>query len=186
MNAQRISVKLFAAAGTKLSPAESVRLFHRFIQEKLLDEVMVDVADYSHLRGGPGVLLVCHSAHYGLDGDGGFGLTYARKREREGDFPMRLEDALRMTVRAAQVIEEKSALRFSGNEWWLRLNDRLLAPNDERTLSSVKPAIDGLCAKVFGNAAPALAREGDPKKVFGVKISVGESIEVATLAKRLG
>jgi hypothetical protein len=186
VNAQRISIKLFAAAGTKLSPADSVRLFHRFIQEKLLDEVMVDVADYSHLRGGPGVLLVCHAAHYGLDSDGGFGLTYARKRERDGDFPVRLEDAFRATVRAAKVIEEQSALRFSGNEWWLRLNDRLLAPNDERTLSSVKPAIAELCAKILGKGSPTLARESDPKKVFGVKISVGESIDLPTLAKRLG
>jgi len=49
----------------------AIPVFHRWIQERSLDELMVDVADYTHVPDGPGVVLVCHDAIYSLDTGGG-------------------------------------------------------------------------------------------------------------------
>ena len=56
---QRINIKFFLAADAELSPAEAFRVFNTWIPTTP-DEVLIDVADYSHVPEGPVTLLVGH------------------------------------------------------------------------------------------------------------------------------
>src|SRR5947207_3342533 len=80
---QRLSVKVFAKAAS-VGPKDALLVFHRWIQTQRLDELLIDVTDYSHVHHGPGVILIGHGADYALDEEEGrLGLKYTLKRARE-------------------------------------------------------------------------------------------------------
>ncbi len=132
MEAPRIDLKIFAAPGEPPPAAAMIRTFHRWIQTSRLEELMLDVADYSHVYQGPGVLLMCHGSHYALDSGGGdLALLYSRRRsggkppvDAEGVFA----SAFRLALRACLALEEEPELRgylhFPGDRFYLALNDR--------------------------------------------------------------
>jgi hypothetical protein len=94
VDAQRIVVKVYLE-DKAVAPHDFIPVFHRWIQTRALDEVLIDVADYSHVHDGPGVLLICHEANYAIDViDGRPGLVYARKREVTGSWKERVRQKL--------------------------------------------------------------------------------------------
>ncbi len=44
-NLQRIGLKLFCADGVAVRPHEFVPVFHRWIQQHAVDQMLIDVAD---------------------------------------------------------------------------------------------------------------------------------------------
>jgi hypothetical protein len=69
---QRVAAKFLLTDPTvpvQLEPF--IGTFHRFIQQGVLDGLLVDVADYSHVPNGPGIVLIGHDVDYGLDLVGG-------------------------------------------------------------------------------------------------------------------
>ena len=67
---QRINVKLYLQDPSSLSAEAAFRIFNAWISESS-EEVLVDVADYSHVGHGPITLLIGHEANYSLDSDEG-------------------------------------------------------------------------------------------------------------------
>ena len=53
---QHLSVKIFAQPGAELNSADAIAVFHRWIQRGDSPEMMIDVADYSHVHDGPGAV----------------------------------------------------------------------------------------------------------------------------------
>src|SRR5262245_37407014 len=103
MEPQNLTVKLYLADPNGLQAKELIPVFHHWIQEHRVDELMIDVADYTHVHHGPGVMLICHEAHYGLDqGDGRPGLLFSKKRGGAGSLEEQLTVALRKTLVACQ------------------------------------------------------------------------------------
>ena len=101
---RRVSVKFFAnpQPGSALDLAPYIGLFHQFIQEKSVEGLLIDVADYTHVPDGPGILLVGHDVDYGIDLAGGrAGLLTVRKRIEGSSFAItmaaRLETIQSMT-----------------------------------------------------------------------------------------
>ncbi len=173
-----MSVKAFVD-GAPLAPAEARAVLHRFIQERLLDEVMVDVTDYSHVHQGPGVVLICHAAHYALDEAGGRpGLTYARKRG-----PGDLTDAVRAALGACRRLEEQTALRFRGDELQVRVDDRLIAPNTDAAFAELRAALAPVAARLWPDGA-AIAHLPDERAPLGARLT-GAAATVAELLARL-
>ncbi len=77
---QHINVKLFVRDPEKVDLEAVVPVFHSWIQGQIFDELLLDVADYSHVPDGPGVVLIGHEADYALDNtDGRLGVRYNRK-----------------------------------------------------------------------------------------------------------
>jgi hypothetical protein len=63
----KMQVKVFAPhLDARLLP-EIVPVFHRWITERALGEVLIDVADYRHVFQGPGITLIGHESTYHLD-----------------------------------------------------------------------------------------------------------------------
>jgi hypothetical protein len=191
MDAQRLQLKIFVAPGSARSvePEAVIPVFHRWIKEHRLPELVIDVASYVHVPEGPGVVLIGHGSDYFMDqGEGRLGLMHSRKRA--GPPPAdRLTDLARRTLHAAALLERdpalSGALHFATNELLFRINDRLAGPNSDATLAAVKPELEALARQIF--AAPFdLARTGSPKDLFSVRLTSPASAPLATLLERAG
>jgi hypothetical protein len=190
VDAQRIFVKLFLDASSSVAPREVVPVFHGWIQSRGLDEVLVDVADYTHVHHGPGVLLVCHAANYGIElRDGRPGLFYSRKRDMSGSWDERVAASFRAVLAAARKLEEDPALagrlRFSTREMVFRISDRLLAPNTPETFEAAAPGLGRVLTRLFAGAPFDLAPVGGADEMFTAIVRNGADAPVATLLERV-
>jgi hypothetical protein len=173
MRAHKLQVKIFAAAGSGVAPDLFIPIFHAWIKNRVLPELMIDVANYAHVPKGPAVVLIGHDSDYFVDeSEGRFGLLYNRKRSPPPP-PERVSDAFRRALHAARLLEAEptlnGALRFSPNEFLFRVNDRLAAPNTDNTFAAVRPELEAIAAKLFGGPFE-LRRAEDPKDLFAVTL----------------
>ncbi|HEY3154720.1 MAG TPA: hypothetical protein VGK65_23870, partial [Candidatus Binatia bacterium] len=61
MDLQKINVKFFAVEKEPVPLTAFIDIFHSWIQAS--DGIYHDVADYSHMTNGPGIVLVAHDAN---------------------------------------------------------------------------------------------------------------------------
>lgn len=190
---KRIAVKFFAdpdpGDGLELAPA--IGLFHRLIQSKGVEGLLLDVADYAHVPEGPGVVLIGHDVDYGIDlTEGRTGLLVTRKHY--GGLPLTdvLRDTLRKGLLAMAAIEKDGALplRFAPGSFALRLLDRLTSPNDEASFEAARNAIAPLLAEVFGEGGHEVTRTGaeDPRKPLTLAVRSAGGADAASILARLG
>ncbi|MFW5924626.1 MAG: hypothetical protein ACOCV4_00580 [Myxococcota bacterium] len=189
MASERVQVKLYAQDPSAVELDKFVPVFHRWIRDSALDELVIDVADYQHVHQGPGILLVGHGSDYYLDeGEGRPGLLYSRKRDFEGDGAARLADAFRRALRACQLLQQEAdleGLRFGTGEMLLRIPDRLNAPNTDETFEAAKPELEKVLARLLEGTAFAITREGTERQPFTVRIRAEGAPDVDTLLSRL-
>jgi hypothetical protein len=160
---QHVNVKVFATGPVDLAAA--VPVFHRWIQDGACEELLIDVADYTHVPAGPGVILIGHEANYSLDNSGNRpGLLYNRKAPLDGGAGENVAQAVRAARAACDRLEREpefeGRLRFDHRHLEITINDRLLAPNTEESLEALKPAI----AVALGTQAIELVRIGEPRQ----------------------
>lgn len=191
MELHRLGIKVAAEGPDALQLDDFIPLFHRWIQQHALDELLIDVADYGHVHQGPGILLVAHEGNYSFDESGGRrGLVYYTKRALPGDLAERLRLICRRVLNAGRLIEEDAAfagkLRFNGADLEIFANDRLTAPNSDATLKALRPAIEGLISKLHPGVKFDLIREPDAKERFSVRVKIAGSATVPVLLSRLG
>lgn len=188
---QRIGVKLFCREGESVDLVELIPVFHRWIQTAAVEDMLIDVADYSHVPDGPGVLIVAHEGIYSLDEtDGRRGMMYYLRRPAVAGVAARLLLAARRALRACTLLEAEPELAgrmaFDTGELEVFTNDRLLAPNRTGTLDMLAPAVDDLLARLFPGSAPQLERRRpEARERFSLTIRVGEQVDVATLLERV-
>lgn len=158
--------------------------FHEWIRTTALpDDVMIDVADYAHVRGGPGVLLVCHEGQYVVDHSrGASGLAYHRRRGADAadavdGVRVGLVRLLRAAARLAEDPRFDPAVQFDLGSLEIRVLDRLHVGNDDAGWAKVAEPLHAAVAEVWGST-PALTRVGgDPRLPLTVR---------ATIAARAG
>jgi hypothetical protein len=173
---QHFRVKLFATPDSRPHLAAAIPVFHRWIQQNRLPETAIDVSDYEHVPEGPGIILVCHEAIYGLDqGKGRLGLLYNRRTVLNGSPEARLLQAVNAAEFAAGLLEQEPEfaghLRFDRNQWEVAVNDRALAPNTEATWDSLSPVIRSTFDSVIGAGRYTLQRNSDPRELLQVIVS---------------
>src|SRR5690606_34050928 len=142
MKATKLQVKIFAD-NLRLEDLESfVPVFHRWLRDNVRDERVIDVADYPHVPGGPGVLLV----RPGADCQGGLaaarpGLLYSRTRALPEGAEL-VDDALRRALKATELLAAAAELPvkpvFSTQEILIRVPDRLHIQSDEASFDGVR------------------------------------------------
>lgn len=186
MNASKFQVKLYAKGGD-IELEKLIPVFHEWIrQKKIPDELLIDVADYAHVPQGPGVVLIGHQSDYYLDvADNRPGLLYSRKRGFEGGLEAGIDDAFRRALRACQLLEEERRLgfEFTTDEVFFRVQDRLLAPNDDATYETYAPVLKRTAAAWFGGT-PELERVGSAREPFAIRIHTGSTARVAEALAR--
>lgn len=188
MDAEKLHVKLFADPAHAPKLEEFIPVLHRFIKDRALGELLVDVADYSHVHHGPGVVLVGHASDYYIDTQGGrLGLLYSRKRQPV-EAQERLKDALRRAVNACRLLEQDTSLRvrFKTNEVLVRFVDRLRFSNDEASFAKVRPEILEFFGNLFENARITAEQIGTRSELLSIRVQADAAPELEALMQRLG
>ena len=186
---QHINVKLVCEDSIDLDPV--IPIFHNWIQNRILPELLIDVADYRHVHHGPGVVLIGHEADYSIDQtDGRPGLRYNRKAPLRGTNQEKLTQALCAAFISAKYLQEDTRLtntfHFNGREIDLFINDRLLLPNNEEMRRGLDPDLRSFANKLFDGAEFSLSYETDPRRRFGAQIHSERAFAIETLLENLG
>jgi len=185
---QHVGAKIFLDGDLQIDPEAFIPVFHRWIGQQALDELLIDVADYRHVPAGPGVLLVAFEADYGMDNTGNrYGLRYNRKAPLAGTNQDRFRQALRSALHAARLLEAEleGSLQFSRQEFELQVNDRALAPNTPETYAACKAELDTLLNNVLGHDQFQLAHQSDPRRCFSVTIKAAKPLDLAAVLEAL-
>ena len=190
MDLHKIGFKIFAEQGSTVKLVEFIPVFHRWIQEKALGNLLIDVADYSHVRAGPGIVLVAHDGNYAIDETGNRrGLVYYSKHKLEGNFADRLVTVCRYALNACKLLQGEQQftgrLNFPGRDFQFFFNDRLHAPNTDETHSALQPGLNTFFEKLFSGTGYTLERNTDVKERYQVTVKTSEPVPMDTLLERI-
>ena len=180
------TAKLFVASST-LKSDDYINLFHGWIQKSRIDELLIDVHNYSHVPGGPGIILVAHESYHCIDQKGDAeGLWYRVRRGVPQSPADALHSALKRAVTACQYLEEDSdgAVTFSGATLQLGFEDRLRAPNSDATFEALQPTLVELTQKWLGDTV-TIRREQDARACFSVTCEAAATQSLADLTARM-
>jgi hypothetical protein len=177
MQLQHVNVKLLVKSPEEVPLEPLIPVFHSWIQGQVLEELLLDVADYRHVPAGPGVVLIGHQANYSVDDtDDRLGVRYNRKAEVDGGNQKALRQATRASLIACQRLEAEPSLerklQFNGQEIEFFVNDRLLAPNRDSTREVLHSDFETFFKKLFRGSEYTLAypSASEPRKLFGVSV----------------
>ena len=190
MELQHVNVKLFVEGELPVDAGRFIDVFHRWIRESVLDDFLIDVADYRHVPDGPGVMLIGHDVDYAMDHVGGrWGLLYNRKASLDGSNEDRLRQAFSSAANACRLLEEEfsaDGLKFSRNELQVIINDRALAPNTPETLAAAQPELESFLATLFGHNDFTITPESDTRRRFGVTVTSSSPFDLAAIPQAEG
>jgi hypothetical protein len=172
MNSQKVSVKLYAGERTNEPLDSYIPIFHRWIRENRLGEMLIDVADYTHVPQGIGVLLVGHGIDVAIDqGEGPPGLLLVRKRALPPGAAL-VTDALRLAIEAAKLIDQDSEVegpkKFSTQEILFRFPDRLYFRNDDASFQEIRERVEAALKELLPGVSYQLSRVGEPREPLSI------------------
>jgi hypothetical protein len=190
MELQHVNVKLYLRNPQGVKLEALVPVFHGWIQNKVCEELLIDVADYRHVHAGPGVVLVGHQADYSVDNtDNRLGIRYNRKATLEGSNRDRFSQALRAALQACQRLEADAKLngsfRFNRQDMKLFVNDRMLAPNTAHLTDSVQEELRDFFGSAFGDSEFEMKFDSNPRSLFGVEVKASKPLELEEVLARL-
>ena len=95
MELQYLVAKIHLDGKLEIDPAKVVDVFHRWVANQSMPEMLVDVAELLHVPQGPGVIAVGGDCDYAVDHSGGiWGVLYRCKTPVEGTNAERIAHAL--------------------------------------------------------------------------------------------
>jgi hypothetical protein len=191
MELQHFVARIRVAGPLAIDPAAVVDVFHQWVAAQSVPGVLlVDVAELLHVPDGPGVIAVGLEADLALDhSEGAWGALFRRKSMIPGSTTDRIRDALAhaamIAVRLANSFPGR--LKFSGTIVDLIVNDRALAPNAPATYAAALTEIEDALRQILGHGEFQLSRhDRDPRRRFGVTVTSGRPLALATLASLTG
>ena len=188
MELQKINVKFFVAESNKVPLTHFIDVFHGWIQAT--DGVYHDVADYSHMQEGPGIVLIATDANVSIDEtEGRRGLLYRQKAPLQGSNQEKLRQVVRSALENCLRLEKEPSLagkiKFRGEETQIAINDRLIAPNTEASLLELKADAEKFLDQLYGGSAVSIEPHKEPRECLGLKIKAAEAFTVASLIENL-
>jgi hypothetical protein len=189
MELQKITVKVFTEEPNGVPLTAFIDIFHNWIQAS--EGVYHDVADYSHMQSGPGIVLVAGDANVSIDETGGRrGLLYSRKSQLGGSNLERLSTVVRSALENCRRLEEEPALRgklrFSGHRVEISVNDRSIALNTGEAFEEIRPEIDFLARRLYSSTNFSLCRnQEDRRQRLNVTLSTPLPFATRTLLNHL-
>lgn len=186
---QKIAVKVFAAPANEIPLTDFIDIFHGWIQAS--DGVYHDVADYSHMQEGAGIVLVAKDANVSIDETGNRrGLLYNQKAHLNGSnhekirkvFHSAFENCLRLEGEPSL----QGKLKFSRDELVFFINDRLVAPNTNETFEALKPDLEGAVRDLVGDTSFTLEHNPDRRQRFSVTVRASKPLQLDKLSADAG
>jgi hypothetical protein len=190
MQLQHVNVKLLVQNPAEVDLEPLIPVFHGWIQDQIGEELLLDVADYRHVDGGPGVVLIGHEGNYSVDNtDHRLGVRYNRKAVFEGSNQDRLKQGARAALTACQRLEADprlgGRLRFNGQEIDVFINDRLVAPNCDTIREALNSDFQIFSKTLFRGREYSLSYGSDTRKLFAVTVKAAQPFPVADLLESL-
>ena len=184
MDLQKLNVKFFVEPPDTVALTDFIDIFHGWIQAT--DGDYHDVADYSHMQSGPGIVLIANDANVSIDESGGRrGLLYNQKAPLAGSNQEKLRTVFRAALENCRRLERDPALtgkiKFSGDEVLISVNDRLAVPNTGQSLESLKPDVEAAAARLFDRTSLALSYETDSRQRFSVAVRASRRLDLDRL-----
>jgi hypothetical protein len=189
VNLQKLNVKFFLSAAGDISLTVFIDVFNRWIQES--EGEYYDLADYSHVPAGPGILLVAHEANISIDNGGNrLGLLYNQKQPLPGSNQEKLRFVFKKALEACLKVESEPSLNgkiaFQVNESQLCVNDRLLAPNTDETFRAIAEDLHELARLLFRGSRYSVQRcAQDERQRFAISLKAEEPCDVRSLLDNL-
>ncbi len=189
MELQKINVKFFAVEKEAVPLTAFIDVFHGWIQAT--DGIYHDVADYSHIQSGPGIVLVTHEANVSVDETKGQrGLLYSQKARLEGSNEQKIRHVLDAGLEYCRRLEDEpifnGKLTFQRDEIEIAINDRLSAPNTDENFLEIKTVVGEVLSNGYGARSLSLDRNGNPSSRLTVRAKIDEPLEISTLRRNLG
>jgi len=184
-------LKIYANNLGKVTSKDCIPIFHKWIQEKRFAETLIDVADYSHVHDGPGVMLIAHEADYALNfTEGRLGLEYTRKRAFPETFQKLLQQCFFQAVTACCSLEDEPAMKnritFFPGDCSLQLRDRLLAANMPATRDALKKELLSFFSAFSWLANPdGFVEIAEPKKLVGYYLQINQGLSLKMAKEQL-
>jgi hypothetical protein len=188
MELQKLSVKFFVEPPNDVPLTQFIDVFHGWIQAG--DGDYHDVADYSHMQAGPGIVLVANDANISIDEtENRRGLLFNNKRLLSGSNHERLRTVVASALENCRKLEAeptlRGKLRFSANEAVIWVNDRLAGTNTDESFQEFKCEIEPFGKKLYGGAETSLERDSDPRRRLHVRIKSAAALDLNTLWNNL-
>ena len=173
MELQKLNVKFFAELPNTVPLADFIEIFHGWIQAT--DGIYHDVADYSHMQAGPGIVLVANDANVSVDEtENRRGLLFSQKSPLSGSNQERLRTVFRAALENCRKLEDEPALRgklrFAANEAVVSLNDRLLGSNSQQSFDEFQGEVEALAKQLYGDEEVRFERDADPRHRLNVRL----------------
>ena len=184
MTLEHVNVKLFVDGPLSCDLSRVIEVFHGWVANQSMPEMMIDVADYRHLHHGPGVVLVGLTEDYAMDHRGGdWGLLYNRKAARDGSNADRFAHALKSAGAACLRLEADVAnLKFDRSRFELFINDRALAPNSEKTREPFAAELTAYVRDALGDDSAEISTDTDPRSRLGAVVQLSKPLDLEALA----
>jgi hypothetical protein len=187
----QVSVKLYAVAGAAPDDEQLIPIFHRWIRDHaqhLCGKLLIDVADYRHVKDGPGVVLIGHQAHWAVGHlAGGLGLHYSRKKDEPGELAPKLTEAFHDTLTVATMLEAEPALRLKLDTARARVMvmSRLHAANDDAGVAAARPELEAFAARLWNAGATIVHGNPDPRAPLTLDLAAPSAPTMPALLARL-
>jgi hypothetical protein len=190
MDLHKFGIKFFTPDAAKFDILRLIPVYHHWIQQRALEDMLIDVADYSHVPAGPGVMLIAHEGNYALDETGHErGVLYYSKHRLTGELPERFALVASKALKASRLLAEdgalEGALKARGNELQFFANDRLVAPNTDAAFAEIEPALRSFLKRLYAGANYTLVREADAKERLSVRVRADSDATLETLLSRV-
>jgi|ERR1700722_6679421 hypothetical protein len=190
MQLQHVNVKLLLQSPEDASLEPLIPVFHSWIENQNGDELLIDVADYTHVPAGPGIVLIGHEGNYSVDNTGNrLGVRYNRKALQDGSNQDHLALATRAALKACQRLEAEPRLdgkiRFNGQDIEIFINDRLVAPNNAVTREAYDADFHSFSRKLFRGKEYSISYGTDPRSLFTAFVKAARPFSVAELLEAL-
>jgi hypothetical protein len=190
MNLQHVNVKLFLRDSAEANLEPLIPVFHSWIENQNGDELLIDVADYTHVPAGPGVVLIGHEGNYSVDNAGNrLGVRYNRKAAVEGGNQVSLAQAAHAALTACRRLETEPRLSgkflFNGQDIEIFINDRLIAPNTPATREAYDLDFQLFSRKLFRGKEYSISYGMDPRKLFSASVKSAQPFSTEELLEAL-
>ncbi len=190
MEIQHVNVKLLVHDAQSADLEPLIPVFHGWIENQNGDELLIDVADYTHVPAGPGVVLIGHEGNYSVDNTGDrLGVRYNRKASLEGNNQDRITQAARAALTAFQRLETEPRLGgkfiFNGRDIEIFVNDRLLAPNTSATREAADADFQLFSRKLFRGKGYSITYGEDPRSLFTAFVKTAQPFSIGELLEAL-
>ena len=188
MELQKINVKFFVEQPSAIALTDFIEIFHSWIQAT--DGVYHDVADYSHMQAGPGIVLIANDANVSIDESGARrGLLFSQKAPLAGSDQEKLRAVIRAALGHCRKLEAEPALRgklrFAANEAVVSVNDRLVGENSPAAFDALKGDVEAVAKELFGGATVSVERDGDARRQLNLHVKSSVAVDVQKLLENL-